>query len=116
MDKETIKAIATKFVEALNKDGYDIEFAGIPPVFPEYERPYNLQIYAKKFTEMGVFSALDLLVNRKHKQITLEARKILTDIQVCRKIEDIACREEDIIVNKIKYRPLTLPYQMLEMV
>ena len=50
MDKETIKAVATKFVEALNMDGYDIGFAGIPPVFPEYERPYNLQMYAKKLT------------------------------------------------------------------
>lgn len=116
MDKETIKNAANQFITAIEADGYTIGFAGMPPTFPEYERPYNLQIYSQKLLEMGITEAIRYVVSKKHKHIPLDIRKILSGIQVCRKIEDIACREEDIIVNKIKYRPLTLPYQMLEMV
>lgn len=116
MDKSTIKATAAQFVAALEADGYDIHFAGIPPVLPEYERPYSLQLYAPQFLEMGVTTALRMLTFKKHELLSIEIRKVLTGIQVCRKPEDIACREEDIIVNKIKYLPLTIPYRFLEMV
>jgi hypothetical protein len=116
MDKNTIKAIASQFVAAIEAEGYAIDFAGIPPVLPEYERPYSLQLYAPIFLEMGISKAVRMLVYKKHELLSVEIRKVLTDIQVCRNIEDIACRQEDIIVNKIQYQPLTIPYRFLEMV
>ena len=116
MDKSTIKKVAAQFVATLEAEGYPIDFAGIPPVLPEYERPYSLQLYAPIFLEMGISKAIRMLVYKKHELLSVEIRKVLTDIQVCRKPEDIACREEDIIINKINYQPLTIPYQFLEMV
>lgn len=116
MDKNTIKAAAAQFVAAIEAEGYDIHFAGIPPTLPEYERPYSLQLYAPQFLEMGISKAIRMLVYKKHELLSVEIRKLLNDIQVCRKPEDIACRQEDIIVNKINYQPLTIPYQFLEMV
>ena len=116
MDKSTIKEVAAQFVAAIEAEGYEILFAGIPPVLPEYERPYSLQLYAPQFLEMGVTTALRMLTYKKHELFSVEIRKVLTGIQVCRKPEDIACRQEDIIVNKINYQPLTIPYQFLEMV
>lgn len=116
MDKSTIKEVAAQFVAAIEAEGYDILFAGIPPALPEYERPYNLQLYAPQFLEMGISNAIRMLIYKKHELLSVEIRKILRDIQVCRKLEDIACRQEDIIINKINYQPLTIPYQFLEMV
>ena len=116
IDKNTIKMAVTQFVAALEADGYSIDFAGIPPTLPEYERPYSLQLYASQFLEMGITTAILMLTYKKHELLSVELRKVLNGLQVCRKPEDIACREEDIIVNKIKYQPLTIPYQFLEMV
>lgn len=115
MDKSTIKKVAAQFIAAIEADGYEIYFAGIPPVLPEYERPYNLQLYSPQFLEMGIPNAIRMLVYKKHELLSAEIRKILRDIQICRKPEDIACREEDIIVNKINYQPLNIPYQLFEM-
>ena len=115
MDKSKLKKIMLQFLTSLEADGYPISFAGIPPVLPEYEMPYNLQIYSPKLLEMGFHDAYTLLVNREHQQLSIDIRKIVSRIQLCRKPEDIACRKEDIIINKIKYQPLTIPYRMLEM-
>jgi hypothetical protein len=116
MDKDELKSIMHSFVETLEVDGYSIAFAGIPPTLPEYEKPYNLQILSPKLMELGIFTGLSLLVKYKHKLLSLEARRLISRIQLCRTIDDIACREEDIIVNTVKYRPLDIPYRFLEMV
>ena len=115
MDKSKLIKIMQQFVIQLETDGYPVGFAGIPPVLPEYEMPYNLQIYSPKLLELGISQALFMLAHRRHEQLPIEARKLISRMEVCRKPEEIACRKEDIIVNKIKYKPLTIPYQMLEM-
>jgi hypothetical protein len=116
MDKSELKKIMHRYLVALEVEGYRIEFAGIPPLLPEYETPYNLQLYSPKLLEMGIYDALSMLVHREHKQLPVEVRQLISRIELCRKMEDIACRKEDIIINKIKYQPLTIPYRMLEMV
>jgi hypothetical protein len=115
MDKSKLKKIVQQFLALLEADGYSIGFAGIPPLLPEYESPYNLQLYSPKLLNMGFHDAYTLLVQREHEQLSLDARKLLSRIQLCRTIDDINCRKEDIIINKIKYKPLEIPYQMLEM-
>jgi hypothetical protein len=116
MDKSELKKVVHRFLIALEKDGFPIDFAGIPPVLPEYEMPYNLQIYAPKLLEMGVSDALNMLAHRQYELWNTDVRGLISHTKLCRKPEDIACRKEDIIINKIKYQPLTIPYRMLEMV
>ena len=115
MDKNKLKKIVHQFLALLEADGYPIGFAGIPPLLPEYESPYNLQLYSPKLLGMGFHDAYTMLVQREHAQLSVEVRKLISRIEICRKPGDIACRKEDIIINKIKYKPLTIPYQMLEM-
>jgi hypothetical protein len=64
---------------------------------------------------MGIFQALFMLAHRRHEQLPIEIRRLISRMEVCPKIEDINCRKEDIIINKIKYQPLNIPYRMLEM-
>lgn len=115
MDKDELMTIMRSFVATLESDGYSIAFAGIPPVLPEFEKPYNLQVFSPKLMELGISTGRSLLVQYKHKLLSVEARRLISSIQLCRTKEDIACREEDIIVNTIKYRPLDIPYRFLEM-
>ena len=115
MDKNKLKKIITPFLISLENDGYAIEFAGLPPLLPEYETPYNLQLFSPKLKELGFSEAYDMLAHRWHQQLPIEIRRLVSRIEICRKQEDIICRKEDIIINKIKYKPLILPYQMLEM-
>jgi hypothetical protein len=115
MDKSKLKKVIQQFLTSLEVDGYPISFAGIPPLLPEYETPYNLQLYSTKLLEMGIYDAIVMIVNREHTSLSIEVRKLISRIEICRKPEDIVCRKEDIIINKIKYKPLEIPYQMLEM-
>ena len=63
MDKNELKKIHRQFLAAIEADGYPILFAGIPPVLPEYEKPYKLQIYSPKLMAMGSYDAmLSLLI------------------------------------------------------
>jgi hypothetical protein len=115
MDKSKLKKIVQQFLASLEAEGYSIGFAGIPPLLPEYESPYNLQLYAPNLLSIGFHDAYTLLAQREHEQLSVEVRKLISRIEICRKPEDIVCRKEDIIINKIKYKPLEIPYQMLEM-
>jgi hypothetical protein len=114
MDKDEIKEILRTFLAQLEADGYPIAFAGIPPSLPEYEWRLNLQIYSTKFVELSVFTSLDIVIKRMFDLLSVDVRSQLSRIQICRTPADIACRAEDIIINKIKYRPLTIPYLLLE--
>ena len=113
MDKDELKALMLDFLNKLEADGYRIEFAGLPPWLPDYDEPYNLQIYSAQFTKTGIMSAISLLVNRFHAQFPAEIRRHINRFDICRTPEDIACRAEDILINKIKYRGLSIPYRML---
>jgi hypothetical protein len=114
MDKDELMTIVRQFLAQLEMEGYPIAFAGVPPSLPEYEWRLNLQIYSPKFLEIGIYKSLDLVVQRMFDLLSVDVRSQLSRIQICRTLADIACREEDIIINKIKYRPLTIPYLMLE--
>jgi hypothetical protein len=115
MDKKTVKEVLRQFISDLEADGYAVGFAGMPPVLPEYKRPYKLQVYSKDLLDMGITKAITFIVFRMFDRLPLEIRHdIVTRTQVCQSIEDINCREEDIIINQIDYEPLTLPYQFLE--
>jgi hypothetical protein len=114
MDKDELMEILRPFLAQLEAEGYPIEFAGLPPSLPEYEWRLNLQIYSPKFLEIGVSKSLRIIVYRMFDLLSLDVREQLSRIQICRTPNDIACRAEDIIINKIKYRPLTIPYLMLE--
>lgn len=92
-----------------------IAFAGIPPVLPEYDEPYKLQIYSPKFVEMGIMVSIQQLVFRMRERLSQEVRDLVTRTSVCWTPNDIACRKEDIIINKIKYKPLNVSYRMLDM-
>jgi hypothetical protein len=115
MDKNELKKVLRPFLASLEADGYPIDFAGIPPVLPEYEMPYNLQLYSPKLLEMGISQALFMLAHRRHERLPIDVRRLISRMEVCPKLDDINCRKEDIIINKIKYKPLEIPYQMLEM-
>ena len=116
MDKDELIMIVRSFIATIEADGYPIAFAGIPPLLPEYEKPYNLQVFSPKLMELGISTGRSLLVQYKHKLLPSEVRRLISGIQLCRTIEDIVCREEDVIVSKIKFRPLDIPYRFLEMV
>ena len=116
MDKDELMMIVRSFLETIEADGYKIAFAGLPPVLPEYEKPYNLQIFSPKLMELGISKGRSLLVQYKHKLLPIEVRSLISGIQLCRTIEDIVCREEDVIISRIKFRPLDIPYRFLEMV
>jgi hypothetical protein len=114
MDKDELIAILRPFLAQLEAEGYPIEFAGLPPSLPEYEWRLNLQIYSPKFLELGISASLRLIAYRMFDLLSVEVRSQLSRIQICRTPADISCRAEDIIINKIKYRPLTIPYLLLE--
>ncbi len=114
MDKDELILILRPFLAHIEAEGYPIEFAGLPPSLPEYEWRLNLQIYSTKFIELGIYASLDLVVKRMFDLLSEDVREQLSRIQICRTPADIACRAEDIIINKIKYRPLTIPYLLLE--
>ncbi len=116
MDKNELKKIHRDFLATIEAEGYPILFAGIPPVLPEYDKPYNLQIYSPKLMALGMYDALSILVNKRHDLLSSEVRTAVSRVQICRTIDEIACRKEDIIINKIKYEPLSIPYRLLEMV
>ncbi len=116
MDKDELINVIRSFVATIEADGFDITFAGIPPSLPEYEKPYNLQILSPKLLDLGISTGRSLLVQYKHKILSAEVRGLISRIQLCRTIDDIVCREEDVIVSKIKFRPLDIPYRFLEMV
>jgi hypothetical protein len=113
MDKDELKILMLDFLNKLEADGYNIDFAGLIPWLPEYDEPYKLQIYSAQFSETGIMSAISMLVRRLHEQFSPEIRRHINGFDVCRKPEDIACRKEDILINKIKYRGLSIPYRML---
>ena len=116
MDKSALKKIHKDFLASVEAEGYPILFAGIPPVLPEYEKPYSLHIYSPKLMEMGSYDAYLLLARKRHDMLSVEVRTEVSRVVLCRRVEDIACRKEDIIINKIKYEPLSIPYRFLEMV
>ena len=115
MDKSALKKIHKDFLTAIEAAGYPILFAGIPPVLPEYEKPYKLQVYSPKLMELGNYDALAVLIYKRHEMLSVPVRTEVSRVEICAKIEDIACRKEDIIINKIKYEPLSIPYRFLEM-
>ena len=116
MDKNELKKIQKAFLASIEAEGYPILFAGLPPVLPEYEKPYSLQMYAPQLREMGTHDAYLFLARRRHELLSPEVRTIVSRVELCTKIDEIACRKEDIIINKIKYEPLSIPYRLLEMV
>ena len=113
MDKDELKALMLDFLNKLEADGYSIDFAGLVPWLPEYDEPYNLQIYSAQFSKTGIMAAISLLVQRLHTQFSPEIRRHINGLNMCWTPEDIACRAEDILINKIKYRGLSIPYRML---
>jgi hypothetical protein len=115
MDKDELMSIMRSFIATIEADGYEISFAGIPPVLPEFQKPYNLQVFSPKLLSLDISTGLSLLVKYKHKLLSLEVRRLISGIQLCRTIDEIACRKEDIIVNTVKYHPLDIPYRFLEM-
>lgn len=114
MDKNELMDMLHKFLVQLEAEGYPIEFAGLPPSLPEYAWRLNLQIYSLKFLEIGISESLRILVYRMNDLLPNDVNDHVTRIEICRKPAQIACRAEDIIINKIKYRPLTIPYLLLE--
>ena len=114
MDKDTLKETLLQFLKQLESEGYPVSFAGLPPSLPEYKWRLNLQLYSTKFLEIGIYESLRIVVYRMSDLLSEDVREQLSRIQICRTPADIACRAEDIIINKIKYRPLTIPYLLLE--
>lgn len=114
MDKDTLKNEIRKMLEKVQADGYEILFAGIPPFLPEYDRPIKLQIVMPQFK--GTFGAISLITDRIFEHFEPKNRGEIWRVEACQSIADIACREEDIIINRINYKPLNIPYRLLEMV
>jgi hypothetical protein len=110
MDKNELMAMVHGFLVQLEAEGYPIEFAGLPPSRPKHERRLNLQIYSTKFLEIGVSESLRILVYRMADLLPDEVDDYIKRIQICRRPAEIACRAEDILINKIKYWPLSNPY------
>lgn len=113
MDKDELKALMIDFFNKFEADGYSIDFAGLVPWLPEYDEPYNLQIYSAEFSKTGIMAAIPLINQRLRDQFPIEIRRHIHGLNMCWTPEDIACRAEDILVNKIKYRGLSIPYRML---
>ena len=113
MDKDELKILMLDFLNKLEADGYSIDFAGLVPWLPEYDEPYKLQIYSAQFSKTGLVASVRLLVQRLHAQFPVEIRRHINGFDMCYAPEDIACRAEDILINKIKYRGLNIPYRML---
>ena len=113
MDKNELMEMLHQFFVQLEAEGYPIEFAGLPPSLPEYEWRLNLQIYSLKFLEIGISESLRILVYRMADLLPYDVEDHISRIQICRRPADIACRAEDILINKIKYWPLATPYLLL---
>lgn len=115
MDKDTLKNEIRIMLEKVQADGYEIAFAGIPPFLPEYDKPVKLQILMPQFKGHS-YSAISLITDRIFEHFDLKERGKIWRVETCQSIADIACREEDIIINRINYKPLNIPYRLLEMV
>jgi hypothetical protein len=110
MDKNELKEMLLGFLVQLEAEGYPIDFAGLPPSLPEYDRRLKLQIYSTKLLEIGVSESLRILVYRMADLLPNEVDDYIKRIQICRKPAEITCRAEDILINKIKYWPLANSY------
>lgn len=113
MDKNELMEMVHGFLVQLEAEGYPIEFAGLPPSRPKHERRLNLQIYSTKLLEIGVSESLRILVYRMADLLPNEVDDYIKRIHICHKPDEIACRSEDILINKIKYWPLERPYLSL---
>ena len=114
MDKDTLKEEIRIMLAGVQADGYEITFAGMPPFLPEYDKPVKLQVLMPQFKGRS-YSAISLITDRIFKHFDLAGRREIWRVEVCQSIKDIACREEDIIINRINYKPLNIPYRLLEM-
>ena len=113
MDKDELKELMIGFFKKLEAEGFPVDFAGLVPWLPEYDEPYNLQIYSAELSKTGPLLAISMINQRLWDEFPPEIRRYIHGLTMCRKPEDIECRKEDILVNKIKYRGLSIPYRML---
>ena len=113
MDKEKLKEKIRVVLEEIQSEGYEITFAGMPPFLPEYDKPVKLQVVMPQFDSF--FKAISLVNVHIFKHFTIDERGEIWRVEPCENVRDIACREEDIIINRIGYKPLNMPYRFLEM-
>ena len=113
MDKEKLKEKIRTVLDEIQAEGYEITFAGMPPFLPEYDKPIKLQVVMPQFDSF--FKAISLINVHIFKHFTIDERGEIWRVEPCENVRDIACREEDIIINRIGYKPLNMPYRFLEM-
>ena len=77
MHKDELIVIVRSFIATIEDDGYEIAFAGIPPLLPEYEKPYNLQIFSLKLMALGISTGRSLLVRYKDKLRPSAVRRLI---------------------------------------
>ena len=116
MDKTTLKSELLKVATAFESDGSPFDVAGIMPVFPDLTiESYIFQVHAGWLNDMSHSQALDVVIDKLYELLKPDALRYVNRVEICVKPDDIRCIAQDIIVNRINFQPLVVPYSYFQL-
>jgi hypothetical protein len=107
MDIKELKSEVRKYIAAMKKDGKDISFAALIPVYPWLEdTSYVLQVSADWIENMSFKEVIDYMIPKMFEVLDERTRLFINRVDTFDEKGDVFCESKDLIlINKIYYNP-----------